>query len=153
MLTVLAVTEKTLVEDLSTEVAEAGRTSNSLDHEATGAEAAGAGAEAIGAGAEATGANVSAGREGIRGTYTTAVIAHIFLFILLPFFFFSIYSVGLSLKKSFSRVLNKTAPAGSSGRLHLKYQTKSVLFNNEGSEKRFIWKTSDLYMANFKPEH
>ena len=86
MFTVLAVTEKTLVEDLSTEVAEAGRASNSLDHEATGAgaeaagigaeaagtgaEAAGAGAEAIGAGAEATGANVSAGREGIRGNFT-----------------------------------------------------------------------------------
>ena len=78
-ITVLAVTEKTLVEDLSTEVAEAGRASNSLDHEATGAgaeaagtgaEAAGAGAEAIGAGAEATGANVSAGREGIRGNFT-----------------------------------------------------------------------------------
>jgi hypothetical protein len=64
------VTEKTLVEDLSTEVAEAGRASNSLDNEATGAEAIGAGAEAIGAGAEATGANVSAGREGIRGNFT-----------------------------------------------------------------------------------
>jgi hypothetical protein len=74
MLTVLAVTEKTLAEDLSTEVAEAGRASNSLDHEATGAgtgaEATGIGAEAAGTGAEATGANVSAGREGIRGNFT-----------------------------------------------------------------------------------
>jgi hypothetical protein len=97
MFTILAVTEKTHVEDLSTEVAEAGRASNSLDHEATGAgaeaagagaEAIGAGAEAIGAGAEATEANVSAGREGIRGTYTLAVTAHIFKFISLPFLFF-----------------------------------------------------------------
>jgi hypothetical protein len=77
MLTVSAVTEKTLAEDLSGEVAEAGRATNSLDNQATGAgaeaagigaEVIGAGAEAIGAGAEATGANVSAGREGIRGT-------------------------------------------------------------------------------------
>ncbi len=87
-------TEKTHAEDLSTEVAEAGRASNSLDHEATGAEAAGTGAETTGigaeaaeTGAEAAGANVSAGREGIRGTYTRAVIAHIFKFIVLPFFF------------------------------------------------------------------
>jgi hypothetical protein len=77
MFTVLDVTETTLVEDLSTEVAEAGRATNSLNNEATGEEAAGAGAEAagigaeaIGAGAEATGANVSAGREGIRGNFT-----------------------------------------------------------------------------------
>jgi hypothetical protein len=78
MLTILAVTKKTLAEDLSTEVAEAGRATNSLDNEVTGAgseaagtgaEAIGATAEAIGAGAEDTGANVSAGREGIRGAY------------------------------------------------------------------------------------
>jgi hypothetical protein len=100
MLTVLAVTEKTLVEDLSTEVAEAGRATNSLDHEATGAgaEAAGIGAEAIGAGAEAIGAtakateaNVSAGREGIRGNYTLAVTSHIFQFLSLSFFLFLYY--------------------------------------------------------------
>jgi hypothetical protein len=93
MFTVSAVTEKTLAEDLTTEEAEAGRASNSLDHEATGAgaEAAGIGAEAIGATAEATGANVSAGREGIRGTYTIAVIAHIFIFLSLSCFPFLFY--------------------------------------------------------------
>ncbi len=72
-------TEITLVEDLSTAVAEAGRAGNSLDNEATGAgaeapgtgaEAAGIGAEAAERGAEATGTNVSAGREGIRGNFT-----------------------------------------------------------------------------------
>jgi hypothetical protein len=89
------VTEKTHVEDLSTEVAEAGRASNSLDNEATGAEAAGTGAEAagigakaIGAEAEATGANVSAGREGIRGNFTLVVTTHIFQFLSLSFFLF-----------------------------------------------------------------